>query len=104
MKKNLRISASLDKPDFLEDLVERLAERRIESGYGKAKVPRGQKAMEVSSNEAYVSGDVSLSYMNENNEKEMINMPFITAFLFTCTKSGSAKKTAFKLKWSASLS
>lgn len=87
--KTLHITASFDKPAFIEDLVERLAERRIETGLG------------LSSTEAYVGGDVSLVYATDENPEARINMPFITCFLFTCRK---AKDGSYKLAWSMSLS
>ena len=96
MKKSLHISASFDKPDFLEDLVEKLAERRNETGYGKAKVPRGLKALETSSIEAYVSGDVTLENTEKKKNTDRINMPFISCFFFTCIKE---KNRDYDLAW-----
>ena len=101
MNKSLHISASFDKPDFLENLVEKLAQRRNETGYGKAKVPPSLEALEISSTEAYVSGDIALSYTSDAGNEDRINMPFITCFLFTCKKS---KDGLYKVAWSASLS
>lgn len=97
MKKTLQISAALDQPDLLENMVERLAYRRYDIGYSKEKMPGGLEATETSSTEAYVSGTVELS----NNEKEPIRMPFTTCFIFTCTHG---KKEPYKLNWSMSLS
>jgi hypothetical protein len=101
MKQDLHISAAFDQPDFLEHLVEKLAYRRNESGYGSAEVPAGWEALEISSTEAYASGDVKLSFHTEQNREEHINMPFITCFLFTCKKG---KEGDYKLAWSNSLS
>ena len=89
MNNTLHITAAFDKPDFLEDLVEKLADGKADAGYG------------TSSTEAYVSGDVSLSYAIPGGKQARINMPFITCFLFTCTK---AKTQGCKLAWSISLS
>jgi hypothetical protein len=96
MKKELNISAVLDKPELLEDLVERLADRKYDIGYGKEEMPVNLEALETSSAETYVSGIISFT---DKNEK--INMPFITSFLFTCTK---ANNDPYKLTWSTSLS
>jgi hypothetical protein len=101
MKKSLHISASFDKPDFLEDLVEKLAQRRNESGLGKVKVPKGLKAVETSSLEAYVSGDVTLADLDNKKDAERINMPFISCFFFTCVKE---KNKDYDLTWASSLS
>ncbi len=98
MKQDLHISAAFDQPDFLQDLVEKLAYRRYDSGYSNLPVPRGLKALETSTTEAYVSGTVSID-AGENEDR--INMPFITCFLFTCIKGYG---DPYKLIWSTSLS
>lgn len=97
MKENLHISATFDQPEFLQTLVEKLAYRRYEFGFSKLPVPRGLKALETSSTEAYVSGTVAIDI----DDKEKINMPFITCFLFTCIKGYG---DPYKLIWSTSLS
>ena len=97
MKKHLHISAAFDQPEFVQNLVERLAYRRYELGYGNEKMPGGLKALETSSTETYVSGTLAID--TDNNEP--IRMPFITAFLFTCIKG---KTDPYQLIWSSSLS
>ncbi|MGZ8556742.1 MAG: hypothetical protein ACXWWC_00335 [Chitinophagaceae bacterium] len=96
MKKDLYISTSFDQPVFLEDFVEKLAYRHYDIGYSNAIVPHDGQALETSSTETYVSGTLALE-----EKGELINMPFITCFLFTCTK---AKDESYKLTWSSSLS
>ena len=96
MKKDLHINAAIDEPEFVQNLVERLAYRRYDIGYGNQVMPKGWKALETSSTETYVSGNLSIEGM-----EEPINMPFITAFLFTCVKG---KKDPYQLIWSSSLS
>jgi hypothetical protein len=96
MKKTIQISASIDQPEFLQNLVERLAYRRNEIGYSRERVPAGYRAVETSSNETYVSGAMSLEMQDE-----VVNMPFITCFLFTCVKG---KTEPYQLIWSSSLS
>ena len=98
MKQTLHISAAFDKPEFLQNLVERLAYRRYELGFSKQIMPRGFKALETSSTETYVSGTMAIDF---NNGEEPINMPFITCFLFTCVKG---KTDPYQLIWSSSLS
>jgi len=100
MKKALQISASFDKPDFLEDLVEKLAQRRTEPGYTKVKMPKGLKAVDTSSLEAYVSGDVTITDPDAS-PGDRINMPFISCFFFTCIKE---KNKEYDMKWAMSLS
>ena len=96
MKKSLNISTTFDQPDLLEDLVEKLAGRKYDIGFGKEKMPLNFKALETSSTETYVSGIISF-----NDNDEMINMPFITSFLFTCIKG---KDDEYKLTWASSMS
>ena len=92
----LMISASIDEVSLLTDLVEKLAHRRIDLGYSRGLVPPDWKAIEISSLEAFVSGNLNVS-----GEGDCINTPFVTCFLFTCTK---AKKGEYSLSWSSSLS
>lgn len=97
MKKVLKISAALDQPELLENMVEKLAYRHYDIGFSKEKMPKGWEADETSSTEAYVSGTVEFNY----NDTEQIRMPFITCFIFTCSHG---EKEPYKLNWSMSLS
>lgn len=102
MKQTLHISAAFDEPKFIQNLVERLAYRRYELGYGNEKMPPGLEALETSSTETYVSGTLALEFpADTENTEERINMPFITGFLFTCIKG---KDDPYQLIWSTSLS
>ncbi|MBS1621176.1 MAG: hypothetical protein JST10_09585 [Bacteroidetes bacterium] len=96
MKKVLQISASLDQPELLENMIEKLAYRHYDIGFSKEKMPAGWEAIEISTTEAFVSGTIEFS---DNNER--IRMPFITCFIFTCTHG---KKEPYQLNWSMSLS
>lgn len=97
MKKNLHLIASVDKPEVLENIIEQLATRRYDIGYGKAMVPNSWRAIDTSSVESYVSGNVEFDY----NESQRIRVPYITCFLFSCTKE---KNDPYDLRWSISLS
>lgn len=102
MKQTLHISAAFDQPEFVQNLVERLAYRRYELGYGNEKMPPGFKALETSGTETYVTGTLALDFpANTESGEERINMPFITCFLFTCIKG---KSDPYQLIWSSSLS
>ena len=102
MKQNLHISATFDQPEFLQNLVERLAYRRYELGFSKQAMPHGLKALETSSTETYVSGTMSIDMTSDAGSKEdSIHMPFITCFMFTCIKG---KTDPYQLIWSSSLS
>lgn len=95
MKKNLHLTATLDQPQLLEDMVEKLATRHYETGYTKARVPKTWQAIDTSSIEAYVSGVVEFDY----NEEQRIRIPFITCMVFSCTKE---KDDFYDLSWAAS--
>lgn len=97
MKQELRIAAFFDQPELLQNLVERLAYRHSDLGYCRERVPTGYKALESSTNEAYVSG--SLLMISEEGIR--FKMAFITAFQFTCIKG---KEDPYHLSWSLSLS
>jgi hypothetical protein len=103
MNPTLHITAFFDQPEFLQNLVEQLAYRHYDLGYGKEKMPRGWKALETSSTETYASGTIALDLTGdkETGIEEHINMPFITSFLFTCVKG---EKEPYQLNWSSSLS
>jgi len=96
MNNSIHITATLDQPNLLEFMVERLAYRRYDIGYGSQKVPENTEALETSSATIYLSGTVAVA-----EQKEEINMPFITSFLFTCIKGTDG---IYKLAWSSSLS
>ena len=96
----LHITATLDQPELLENLVEKLASRRYDIGYSREIVPQDWQAIETSSTETYVSGTLSFGGVM-NNDDASINMPFITSMLFTCIKG---KEDDYRLLWSNSLS
>jgi hypothetical protein len=92
----IAITTSLFEQSLLEDLVEELAHRRIDIGYSRQSVPSGRQALETSSIEAYVSGE-----MNISTKHDFINADFTTCFLFTCIK---IKGGEYKFSWINSLS
>ena len=96
MNNTLQITANFDQPGLLENLVEQLAHRRYDIGYGQAAVPKNLNAIETSTTETYVSGTVAIA-----NDDEIINMPFITRYLFTCAKEKTGR---YRMAWSSSLS
>lgn len=101
MKQTLHISATFDDAKMVQNLVERLAYRRYELGYGNQAMPSGLKALETSGTETYVTGTMAMDFPADNETgNERINMPFITAFLFTCIKG---KTDPYQLIWSCSL-
>jgi hypothetical protein len=101
MNKPLHISTALDQPGLLENMVEKLVSRSPDYGITGIKMPRGLVAIDSSSTEAFVNGNVELRMGISPGRKEYIRMPFITSFYFTCIKS---KNSPFRLAWSNSLS
>jgi len=97
MDNSLHITASFDQPQLLENLVEQLAYRRMETGGVDEQLPESWSAVKTSSVEAYVSGNVEFDY----NKDYRIRVPFITCFTFTCTRGNT---DPYKMNWSFSFS
>ena len=100
MNNVIHITATLDQPELLENLVEKLASRRYDIGYSKEIVPQDWQAVETSSTETYISGTLAFSGLM-NDDDVSINIPFITSMLFTCIKG---TEDDYRLLWSSSLS
>lgn len=96
MNNYIHIAAILDRPDLLENMVEQLAYRHYDLGYGYQRVPLDSEALETSSATIYLSGSVAFEERGEH-----LQIPFITNFLFTCVKGAD---DVYKLSWSTSLS
>ena len=95
MKKSLQITASFDQPELVENIAEKLASRRYDYGVSNIRMPKKWTAIDTSSVENYVSGTIEIAF----SAKEKIKMPFITCFLFSCTKE---KNQSYELSWSLS--
>jgi len=95
-KSNIVITARLAELGLLKSLVEDLANRRNDIGYGVEKVQPGFQAIETSTIEAHVSVELSLS-----SKTERINIDFVTSFLFICVKG---KWLNYNFNWANSLS
>jgi len=100
MNRVLNITAILDQPELLENLVEKLASRRYDIGYSREIVPQDWQAVETSSTETYISGTLAFSGLM-NDDDVSVNIPFITSMLFTCIKGTEGD---YRLLWSSSLS
>ena len=85
MKKNLHLTATLDQPELLEDMVERLATLRNENSHELVQVPGEWQVMETSSIEVYASGSVEFDY----NDEQRIRVPFVTCLIFSCTRENN---------------
>ncbi|HET9746362.1 MAG TPA: hypothetical protein VFP97_11660 [Chitinophagaceae bacterium] len=95
MKKSLHITAIIDHPGFLEDIVEKLAMRHTYD-YNSRKLPHSGEILETSSTQTYVSGTMVIDYQGQH-----LNMPFVTNFLFTCVKRS---EDTYSLEWGISMS
>lgn len=92
----IAIIATLEEPDLLQILVEKLAECNVDMGYSLQQVQPGWRAIETSSIEVLASGGIHFSDNNDSTRT-----PFVTSFLFTCIKPTQGK---YYLTWSHSLS
>lgn len=97
MKHLLNITASIDKPGLLANMIEKIASRRYDIGYINERMSNGWKAIETASSEIYVNGAVEFMF----NDNECTRMPFISSFLFTCMHSNNEP---YELVWGMSLS
>jgi hypothetical protein len=75
------ISAMIDDQILLEEFVKYLACGRNKMNYSGETVQEGWKAIDSSSLEAYVSGNMIIS-----TDDEPISLAYTTGFLFTCIK------------------
>lgn len=96
MKKLLTIITKVDQPEFIENLVERLAGNHVDMGYGSVKQTGEWQPVETSTTEIYMGGTVELMM-----EDEQLNIPYISNFLFTCLKSNESN---YRIEWCSSLS
>ena len=92
----IAIIATLEEPDLLQILVEKLAECNADIGYCLKQVQPGWKAIDTSSIEVLASVGLHFS-----DKKDSTNTSFVTSFLFTCIKPTKGK---YNLTWSHSLS
>lgn len=97
MKKDLHLTASVDDPDALENIIEQLATKRNDTTCTNVVLPAPLQAINTSSVEIYMSVRVEFDY----NKTQRIRIPCISAFLFSCTKQQS---DPYDLRWSISLS
>lgn len=96
MKKDLHLTASVDDPDALENIIEQLANRRYDTGCTNVSLPAPLQAINTSSLEIYMSVRVEFDY----NKTHRIRIPYAAPFLFSCTKE---KNNPYDLMWSISL-
>jgi hypothetical protein len=91
---NLMVTARFDHSWFLSSMIEELASTRTEAGFAEIPMHEGSLAVETSSIEAFVSGNIVFSDDDKHRH-------FQTGFLFTCIKPADG---TYKFVWSNSLS
>ncbi|HEY0355439.1 MAG TPA: hypothetical protein VGC29_04495 [Flavisolibacter sp.] len=96
MKRKLHITTSFDQPELLQNMVEKLAYRRTDGNNQHKRLGEWQM-VDTSGIEKYVSGTVELSF----SKKQKIKIPFITRFIFSCTKNSN---NPYRMNWCMSLS
>jgi hypothetical protein len=77
----LTVSATIDDQILLEEFVKYLACGRNKMNNSRERTQLGWKAIDTSSLEAYVSGNMIIS-----DENEPVRLAYTTGFLFTCIK------------------
>ena len=91
----ISISANLSETRLLKKLVEQLASTRRTPEQTSHAVQPGWESFSTLPIEAFVSGTISLQ-----SHDDLIRMPFVTSFVFTCIKANGESN----LVWSSSLS
>jgi hypothetical protein len=97
MKNNILIQANFDRPDLLQKMIEELVSRRYHHGLYNVVVNNSWRTMETSSTETFANGMLAIS----EPSVEPVNSPFITQFIFTCSKSSDEH---YMLNWAMSMS
>lgn len=97
MKKDLHLTASVDDPGALENIIEQLAARRYDPGCTNVALPAPLQAIDTSSVEIYMSVRIEFDY----NKTQRVRIPYAAPFLCSCTKE---KNNPYGLMWSISLS
>lgn len=100
MKKLLSVSTSIDQPGLLQNLVEKLATRRISYSPLHQRITKDLRSVETATTETFMAGTLSLNEGLEAGD-EVIRIPFITQFLFTCVQEN---EDSYRLTWCSSLS
>ncbi len=80
----MAVTASIDELRFLEQLVKHLADARSKKRVSFTPVEEGWEAIDSSSLEVFVSGNMLIS-----DKDEPTRLPYATSFLFTCIKETS---------------
>ena len=95
MNNFLRILATVDHPQLLENMVEKLAQQNNRHAFAERFETGNWRSFNSSTVESLVNGSLVFNTADDTASS------FTTGFLFTCLKH---KNTDYKLSWSLSLS
>ncbi len=91
-----KVETSINEPLLMKLIVEELAAKNHNLCMAGIKLDENLVALDSSTHETFVTGNIDFEYSNMK-----ICIPFLTGFLFTCTKS---KRSFFEMEWVLSLS
>jgi hypothetical protein len=91
-----KVETSINEPLLMKLIVEELAAKNLSGSMAGFKLDENLVALDSSTHETFVTGNIDFEYSNMK-----ISIPFITGFLFTCTKS---QRPFFEMHWAMSLS
>jgi len=98
MNNHLNISAVLDEPILLTEIIEKLASCKQANKFSREIIHPEWRSINAASAEVFVSGTIALAVKNNTAP---VSIPFNSNFFFTCIRE---KKSGFKLEWGLSLS
>ena len=82
----LAVTAEILESSLLQKIIEKLAQRRPDTGHSDMPMPEGWKAVETSTIEAHVNGDLVCM-----NKRSISSVEFSSVFMFTCSKAQGEK-------------
>lgn len=91
-----KVETSINEPLLMKLIVEELAAKNLNAGMAGISLDENLITLDSSTHETFVTGNIDFEYSTMK-----ICIPFLTGFLFTCTKS---KRPFFEMQWANSLS
>ncbi|MEO7263794.1 MAG: hypothetical protein ABIW38_02725 [Ferruginibacter sp.] len=91
-----KVETTINEPLLMKLIVEELAAKNLKEGMAGISFDDNLIALDSSTHETFVTGNIDFEYSNMK-----ICLPFLTGFLFSCTKS---KRSFFEMHWVISLS
>ena len=91
-----KVETSINEQLLMKLIVEELAAKNHRESIAGNRLDENLVALDSSTQETFVTGNIDFEYSNMK-----ISIPFLTGFLFTCTKS---KRSYYEMEWVISLS